>query len=319
MINPDTIVVDVEEQREWLLAHKASRGMSWSQLAAVTGIKSGTLSPFSLNRYFGNNAKVAQEIFKYRQTLETQAVREVGLVKGPGYFDTPTSMRLRGLLTVAHMGRITLAATSPGTGKTVTVREYAASASNVWLITMRKSTKTVNALTSLVLRAMGVPVKGGWNSQLADTVMDGMRRRNGLLIVDEANHLSLDQFEEIRGWHDETQCGVAFLGNEELMVRIKSGPRSDQFARLHSRIAMSHVQTMPEAEDVDCFCDAWAVNDGAMRDLLKRVALTPASGGLREIAQIVEGASMIAADEDRPLSFADLREAMATRATRNIH
>lgn len=319
MINPDTTPVDIEEQREWLLSYKSTKGFSWATLGSLVGIPGGTISSFGSNNYAGNNAKIAAEIFKYRQTLETQATREIGLAKGPGYFDTRTSARIRGLLIEAQRGRVTLAATSPGTGKTMTAREYAASASNVWLVSMRKSARTVNAMTMLVLKSMAIQIKGGWGTQLSELVIDRMRGRRGLLIVDEANHLTIDQFEEIRSWHDESGCGVCFLGNEELLMRISAGSRSDAFARLHSRIAQSHEQTLPLADDVDAFCDAWQLDDAPMRDLLKRIALTPAAGGLRECAQIVEQASFIAADENRPLSFADLREAKATRATRNIH
>ena len=319
MINPNTIVVDVDEQRDWLMAYKSEKGFSWTQLSIMIGHPPQTLSVFGVGKYQGRNDTLANSVFRFRQTLETQEAREVGLIRGPGFFETQTSLRLKGLMTVAHGGRITLAATSPGTGKTMTIKDYAASASNVFPVSMRKSAKTVNALTMLVLRAMGIVSKGSWGTQLSDLVIDRVRSRSALLVIDEANHLSLDQFEEIRSWHDETGCGVCFFGNEELMLRIESGRRSDAFARLHSRIAQSHVQTLPLAEDVEQFCDAWGLTDAPMRDLLKRIALTPAAGGLREIAQIVEQASAIAADEERPLSFADLREAKATRATRNIH
>lgn len=319
MINPDNIVIDVEEQREWLKAQKERVGASWPALAKEMGVNGSTLSLFGTSNYGGNNVKIAQAIFRYRQTLESQLERQTGLLTGPGYFETRSANRIKGLLTIAHGGRITLAAMSPGTGKTMTAIDYQKSASSVTYVYMRKSTKSVNALSVLVLRAMGVAVKGGWGSQLADLIIEKLRNRRALLIIDEANHMSVEQFEEVRGWHDESGCGVCFLGNEELMTRIESGPRSDAFARLHSRVASSHVQTLPEREDVEAFCDAWGLEDRAMRDLLTRIALTPAAGGLREIAQIVEQASMIATDEHRPLSYADLREAKATRTTRNIH
>jgi DNA transposition AAA+ family ATPase len=318
MINPDTIAVDIEEQREWLLNYKLSKSFSWRVIAPLIGLAQGTISAFGSNNYNGNQQVIAEAIFRYRQTLESQETRETGIIRSPGYFETRTSARISGLLTMAQGGRITVAGMSPGTGKTMTAQEYAASASNVWFVTMLKSVKTVNAVTMLVLREMGIMTRGGWGAQLSSVVIDRMRGRRGLLIIDEANHLSLEQFEEIRGWHDASGCGVCFLGNEELMLRIEAGQRSDAFARLHSRIASSHVQTLPLEDDVHAFCDAWGIEDGAMRELLKRIALTPAAGGLRECAQIVEQASMIAADESRPMSFADLKEAKATRATRHI-
>lgn len=317
MNNAETFPVDVEEQREWINAEKASRGVSWPQLATLVGVPAGTLSPFATGTYQGNRERVARAIYKYRQTLATQAVRSIGVAQDPGYFETPTSRRIQMLMIVAHGGRITVGATSPGTGKTVTMREYRASASNCWIATMRQTTRTVNAMMAEVLRALGVR-GSGWGNQLSRMITSSVEGRRGLLVIDEANHLSWEALEEIRSWHDETGVGVCLLGNEELLQRIEGGARADAFGRLNSRIAQRLIQTLPLPEDVQCFCDAWDLHDPAMREMLSRIALTPGAGGLRECRQIVEQASMLAADEDRPLSFADLRDAQAGRATRFI-
>jgi hypothetical protein len=55
-----------------------------------------------------------------------------------------------------------------------------------------------------------------------------------------------------------------------------------------------------------------------MRGLLRRIALTPGAGGLRECRQIVESAGMLALGEGRDLSLADLRDAQSTRVSRHI-
>lgn len=318
MNNPDNHPVDVEEQREWLSAEKARGGVSWSALADVIGIPLGTLSTFGTGSYQGNKERIARAVFKYRQLLASQAERAVGMVAAPDYFETETSRRLRGLLIIAHMGRITVGATGPGTGKTVTMREYAASVSNCWVATMRQSTRTVNAMTIEVLRAIGVKAKGGWGPQLSQLVTEHVAFKRGLLVIDEANHLSLEAMEEIRAWHDATGLGICLLGNEELLMRIEGGPRRDAFARLNSRIASRHIQNVPVEADIIAFCDAYELTDAAMRKLLTQIALTPGAGGLRECRQIVEQASLLASDDNRPLSFGDLRDAQSTRATRSI-
>lgn len=318
MNNPDSIPVDVVEQREWISAEKNRTGISWAQLATKVGIPAGTLSPFVNGQYQGNNERVAREIYKYRQTVTSQAARADGLIQDPGYFETATSRRLRGLLIIAHMGRITVGATGPGTGKTMTLREYEASTSHCWVATMRQTMKTPNSMMSEVLRALSIDAKGGWGSQMSHMISSSMAGKRGVLVVDEANHLSWEALEEIRSWHDATGVGVCLLGNEELLMRIQGGPRRDAFARLNSRIAQSHIQNLPVEEDVECFCDAWGLSDPAMRQMLTRIALTPGAGGLRECRQIVEQASMLATDEERPLSFADLRDAQSGRATKHI-
>lgn len=318
MNNADNFPVDVEEIRTWLNDHKQEKGLSWSQIGAASGIPTGTLSPFGTNRYAGDNGRIAREVFRYRQMLQSQDARSEGVQRDPGYFDTPTSARLRALLVIAHMGRITVGATGPGTGKDMAMLEYKASASNVWTATMRPTTKTLNAMIGEVLRSVGGTPKGGWTRQLSQQVMTNISGRRGLLVINEANHLEWEALEEIRSWHDATGVGVCLLGNEELMMRIQGGPRRDAFARLNSRIAQSHIQNLPLADDVAAFCDAWGIADAGMRSLLTRIALTPGAGGLRECRQIVEGASMLAVDDGRALSLADLRYAQETRATRHI-
>lgn len=319
MNNADTFPVVVEDERDWLVAHKQETGLSWTELATKLDTPGGTLSAFGTNNYNGRNEKIARIIFRYRQMLASQAERSIGLAIDPGYFETPTSRRLTGLMLYAHMGRMTVGATGPGTGKDMAAHEYASSVSNAWIATMRESDQTLSAMCRRVLRAIGVDVRGGGSaSHMSEQVVEKVRGKRGLLIVNEANHLGLKEIEEIRGWHDETGVGVCLLGNEELLMRIEGGAKRDAYGRLNSRIAQRHIQNLPEEGDVHAFCDAWALDDAAMRELLRRIALTPGAGGLRECRQIVEQASMLAADENRPLAFADLKDAQSTRATRHV-
>lgn len=319
MNNSENFPVDVEQEREWLTAHKSATGLSWTMLGDRIGIPPGTLSPFQTRNYQGNNERVARLIFKYRQTLDSQAFVLTGVPDAPGYFETTTSRRLMSLLIWAHRGRMTLAATGPGTGKTMTIAEYQASASNVWIATMEEATNTLPAMIRVVLRALGVQGRGVSKDQLSQLVKDSTVGRRGLLVIDEANHLGTEALEQIRAWHDVPGGpGVCLLGNEELLMRIEGGARRDAFGRLNSRIAQRHLQHTPLAEDVEAFCDAWNVSDVGMRDYLKRIALTPASGGLRECMQIVEQAAMLASEDSQALGLGHLRDAQSTRATRFI-
>lgn len=319
MNNPDNIPIDVEEQRDWLNAHKAATSLSWGELAQRSGVPSGTLSTFATGKYLGRNDEKAKQIFRYRQLLESQAERQIGMIVAPAYFETESSRRIRGLMSLAQTGCITVVAMGPGTGKTLTAVEYAGSVANCWRAEMRKSKKTISQMTLQVLRALTIPTQHSWMIGGSDMVVNAMLKRPGaLIIIDEANHLTNDSLEEIRGWHDATGVGICLLGNEELLMRIRGGPRSDALARLNSRIAASHIQNLPYPGDVEAFCDAWGVTDPAMRAMLSRVALTPAAGGLRECRQLIQQASLIAADDERAIALSDLRDVQSTRATRHI-
>lgn len=318
MNDPDTFPVDIEETRQWATEERRLRGYSWSQFAGVTGLADSTLSLFCTGKYAGNNERVARALFRYRQMIEAQSQSAAGVPSDPGYFETPTSLRLRALLVIAQSGRITLAATGPGTGKTMTVEHYRNNVSNCWVATMKPTTKTLTAMISEVMRAVGGHGKGGWMRQLSHQIQDMVAGRHGLIVIDEANNLELEAIEELRAWHDATGVGLCLLGNEELMMRIEGGPRRDAYARLNSRIAQRHIQTLPMPGDVDAFCDAWGITDASSRRMLGQIAMTPGAGGLREMRQLVESGSMLAELDGRALTHADLKDAQATRATRHI-
>jgi DNA transposition AAA+ family ATPase len=319
MNNADNFPVDVDELRRWALQEKADCNHSWPEFGKLAGIAHQTLSLFCTGKYAGNNENVARQLFRYKQTRQSQAQRAMRVPHQLGYFETRTSRRITGLLVIAHMGRITVVGTSPGTGKTITIEEYRASVSNCWIVTIRPATKTLASMIHQVIQAIGGQSAGvGWTRLLSDRVIDMVKGRNGLLIIDEANNLEMEAIEEIRAWHDKTGVGICLLGNEELIERIRAGRHRDAYARLNSRIAQSHTQTLPHEEDVATFLDHWGIEDSKSRKLLTRIALTPGTGGLREIRQIIESASFLADDDGQELSLDYLQEAQSARSTRWI-
>lgn len=318
MINAETIPVDVEEMRSWAEGHRKAHDLSWTDFAKASGIPSGTLSPFVTGKYNGDNERVARDMFKYRQLLTSQASLVASLPTDPGFFMTPSAKRIQVLLRIAHMGRITVAATGPGVGKTKIADNYVNSVSNAWLVTMSPSTRGVNNMAIEVLEALGEPNARGNPQMLSRAIRRHVKDKKGLLVIDEAQNLTEQALEELRSWHDATGVGVCLLGNEELLIRLEAGRRKDAFARLNSRIANRLIQNVPGADDAAAFCDAWGIVDPAQRKYLTAIATSSAQGGLRDCAMAIESASMIASDEGRGLTVQDLKDAQAQRYTRQL-
>lgn len=324
MNDPKDMPIDVAEVRAWMTEHKDVTGKSWKVIAEQSGIKQGTLSAWIYESYQGNAENIARAVIRYRQLLQSQseqaaAEARAGLAAEPGYLETPTSVRLRTLMRIAHRGAMTLAAMGPGTSKTATAINYSACIANVMMITIRPTKNSVAAMVGDVVRAMGGKAGSGWVRLLSDQVIDHARGRNMLLIVDEANHLETAALEELRAWHDIAGLGICLLGNEELLARIRGGGHARHaFARLNSRIAMSHVQDLPLEDDVAIYLDGWGITSPEQRSMLRRIAMTPGAGGLREIKQIVSHASMLAIEDDVGLQLSHIREAMGTRATSRL-
>src|SRR3546814_13666457 len=67
--------IDEEEMRAWMNERRLSAGLSWKAISEESGIPQGSISPWATGTYQGNGQNIAKKVYKYRQTLETQAAR----------------------------------------------------------------------------------------------------------------------------------------------------------------------------------------------------------------------------------------------------
>jgi hypothetical protein len=189
MNDPTNQPIDIEEMRQWLITHKQTTGLSWSELAKRTGVAAGTISQFGSERgYAGDETRVAETIYRYRQHLPRNSKSRQG-AEAPGYFDTETSKYLAYMLNYAQGGRIAVAALGAGLGKTTTAEHYAACYPNVFLSTMTPSTAGVNNMQIEILEALGERDAVGTPQKLTRRIKERLKDRNALLIIDEAQHL----------------------------------------------------------------------------------------------------------------------------------
>lgn len=318
MNDPAATPVDVEEQRRWLIDRKQATGASWTELAKATGIASGTLSQFgSPNGYAGNNTKLAEQIFRYRQTLAAQSQIVADAPKRPGYFETPTSTQLTNMLRWAQHGRVVVAALGAGLGKTMTARHFASCYANVFVVTMTPSTSGVNNMQIEVLEALGERDAAGTPQKLSRRIRQRVQNlSNPLIVIDEAQHLSEKSVEEIRSWNDATGVGLALFGNESVLQRLEGGSRRAAYAQLFSRVGLRLVRSLPLAGDVDALADAWDIHADDARAYLRRIGVMP--GGLRGAGMAIELAHMMASADRQPLAASHLQDAWAQLSSRPV-
>ena len=316
MNDPTTQPIDLQEQRLWLMDHRTGTGFSWSELAKRIGVKTGTISQFGSQKgYAGDEQKIAEAVFRYRQQLNQQASLSVDLPEVPGYFETQTSRELTTLLSWAKRGRIVCAATGAGLGKTQTALQFKACFPNVFWASMKPSTAGVNTMQIEVLEAMGDRTPKGTPQALSKRICEMVRNSHlPLLIIDEAQHLSEKAIEEIRSWNDEAGLGIALFGNIKVMRRLEGGGRDDAFAQLYSRLSMRMIRPLPLQADAIALAEAWGIFDEALTAQVVRIAMHP--GGLRGATMSLEIASMIASSERRPLAVDDLQSAWAQLSAR---
>lgn len=318
MNDPSHQPLDVDEQRAWLIDHKAATSASWSELAKRLDIPSGTLSQFgSPQGYRGDEGRLAGKVFQYRQLLASQADIEIEAPVVPGYFMTNTGQQLIQLLRWSQRGRVVVAALGPGNSKTSTAKHFAACYPNVFIATMTPSTAGVNTMQVEVLDALGERNAVGTPQRLSRQIKERVRdMANPVILIDEAQHLTEKAIEEIRSWHDNTGVGIALFGNESVIQRLEGGNRRAAFAQLYSRVSLRVVRSVPLQGDVDKMAEAWGIHDEKTTLYLRKISMLP--GGLRNGTMALELASMTAASEGRAVAPEHLQDAWAMLSSRAV-
>lgn len=317
MNDPKLKHVDVEEQREWLKKHKTETGLSWRDLGARLDINDKTLALFASNKYGAPGDFIAEAIFRHRQTLAAQAAMALRSVEIPPYYPTRTSLDLIQLLAWGQRGRIVMAAMGPGMSKTTTAKHFKACNSGVFMVTISPATSGIRAMERAVLHAMGDSSPTGDIQGMAMQIKDRVAKmQKPLLIVDEAQHLTVQSIEEVRHWHDATGMGIALLGNEQVQQKIDGGSRAAAFAQLFSRVAQSIVRSRPLPKDVEVLLDAWDIMDPAIAREVHRIAQLP--GALRGVTFTLELAKMLAISEHTELNVKHVEDAWAQLSRRTV-
>ncbi|WP_245609647.1 AAA family ATPase, partial [Trabulsiella guamensis] len=298
-INHDAIRSAVRELTD-------NKVISGAALAREIGTSNATVSQFLSGKYKGDNDTIAASLSVW---LENRNTARTTLPVAPDFVETPTAQKIVTTLTWAQLaGTIVLVYGNPGVGKTKAIRHYADCGNNVWHITASKSrSNELETLYELALK-MGIsnaPYRRGALSRLLRERLPGTR---GLIVVDEADWLSLDAVEELRILQEECGVGLALVGNHKVYDRLTGGQRSVDFARLFSRVSKKFVINTVSAGDVESFCDAWHVTGDDERKLLKAIARRP--GALRSLSHILPLAGIYAQGKGEAIGTAHIQSAM---------
>ena len=142
---------------------------------------------------------------------------------------------------------------------------------------------------------------------LARAVRKRLAGTNGLIVIDEADHLDYPTLEEFRILHEECGVGLVMAGNNKIYTQLTGGRRNEDFARLFSRIAKRRGIHKTKQSDVKTIADAWNVSGTAERDLLIQISERP--GSLRLLVKTLKLAALYAKDD--PITVTHLKAAFA--------
>lgn len=233
----------------------------------------------------------------------------------PAWVETVTAREVMDALDYArYTPTITVIYGSAGVGKTRAMEHFAETRKRTWLVTASPCCHTVVSLLSELVRVLGSMGSAQRADVLYGEAMHLMRdpRRhgggdiNGLLIIDEAQHLKPPAYDTIRAFHDQAGIGIVYSGNEEVYSRI-GGKKLSRLAQISSRVGMRVKLTQPKPEDVDMILEAHGISGRKEREYCQWVAVQ--DGGLRLLDHIVRPAKLAALSAGTAVTAAMLKSA----------
>lgn len=263
-----------------------------AQIAKEIGVSGSTVNQLLNGNYKADPTAMVQKLANWLTAREQRA----DAPRDPGFVMTETAKQI-----MADMGyalttqSIVIIHGISGVGKTTALREFQRNNNNVWVITTSPSRATMTECLYELAMELGMENAPRLRGPLARALRRRLRNTKGLIVVDEADHVDRPTLEELRILAEEVEVGLVLVGNSRVYTQLTGGPRSEDFARLFSRIAMKRALTKAKKADVLAFASAWNITGAAELDLLLRISERP--GALRLVSKNLKLAVMYSGGE----------------------
>jgi DNA transposition AAA+ family ATPase len=263
--------------------------ISQAKAAQAIGYSSGVISAYKSRGYNGS-VKALEE--KIEAWLKREA-RRLARMEVPTA-ETSTVDQIRRAITIAQDDAdIAVIVGDAGTGKTTALRRYQAESHSAFLVEVDASF-TKNVLMSEIARVVGVEQKGGMTAVIG-RIVEALRERDSVLIIDQADYLSDGSLELVRRIiNDKAQTGVVLAGLPRLEYKLRN-LRNDH-EQLASRVGvLLKVDRMKKADAVKILNSVWkdlaretvetftGIANGSVRTLVKLIGRTHQLMGINRI------------------------------------
>lgn len=261
-----------------------------AQIAKEISVSTTTVSQLLNGLYPSNPDRM---IRKLQSWIDLREQRQSTPNVNPGFVMTETAKQIMADLTYAQITEsFAVIFGASGVGKTETAREYQRSNNNVWMITASPSRASLTECLYELAMELGLDQAPRRKGPLSRVIRQRLLNSEGLVIIDESDHLDYPTLEELRILQEETGIGMALLGNNKVYTQLTGGRRNEDFARLFSRIAKKRGIHKAKKSDVKAIAQAWNVTGEEEQALMQQVSERP--GALRLLTKTLKLSVMYA-------------------------
>lgn len=263
-----------KEAIERLLQYKEATGKTQTEIAKELDISDPQLSQFLKGTYKAPHVIIPkiERFFKFVNQKEIAP-------KAPGYKKTSISNTVYNLIAYCHIqGKIGVSYGDAGIGKTMAIREYEREHPDESIvITVSPCYASITGVNELLAEQLKIREKVA--RKIYGEAVYKLKGSNKVLIIDEAQHLTVRVINHLRCMSDESGIGIAFIGNEEIYLKMR-GSGQASYAQLYSRIADNkHVLTSHVTkEDIELLFEDSELDEKAIELLL---AISRTNYGIR--------------------------------------
>ena len=246
----------------------SSTGKKQVDVAAELGITGGLVSGFLAGKY-----KTPHTIIpKVEELIKINKKKKVS-PREPEFAETSVSKIVFNTISYAHLrGTVAVVYGDAGVGKTCAIREYVKQNRLALMVTISPTYASITGVNELIAEQLGVRERVA--RRITKEIILKLKNSGRVLIVDEAQHLTVRALNHLRCVSDESGVGIALVGNEEVYSKLRGSGRAD-FAQLFSRVGMRKqvLANRLTDEDIASVFGSYGLEQGAM-GMLAAIART---------------------------------------------
>ncbi len=227
--------------REMLLEYMRKKGLSISKMARALGVERSSLSKW-LN---GEERKTVEDaVIDYFEKINEEKPE----------FKIVRTRLIKLIMTHCDYARknndIVVIVGNAGLGKTTGLLEYYKEHPYHVIYIKVDITFTSRELLIEIAENLGIAVSGSLRAMMREVVR-ALKSDPKLLIIDEADLLTIKQIELLRAIHDSAGCGLVLAGLPRLAKLLLTGPsQKENLAQLYSRVGQFLSLPVPDEEQI---------------------------------------------------------------------